>query len=246
MSSPAQTSTQVKPSRRGSWLRPKYFLFAFAGLMLAYVLRHDEYFLIDAKDPEWPHIQIFRWWLLPHALAGACALLLGPMQFSERLRKRFTGLHHVAGYIYIAGTFIAAPMGVVIQHLNERQGFAPSFTIETAFQGGLWFATTAIALAFILKGNVQLHRQWMTRSYCTGPLIFLAVRVIGGVTHWEDLGPHVNEVIVWSCTVSSIFVADLILQGQELYRSRAFPARNKTANPVRGVELAEAAPGPQE
>ncbi len=118
-------------------------------------------------------------------------------------------------------------MGVVIQHYNEYQGDARSFTIETAFQGGLWFATTAIALALILKGNVQAHRQWMTRSYCTGPLIFLAVRVIGGVTGWENLGSHVNETIVWSCTVCSIFVGDVILQGQELLRNRRSAAKSQ-------------------
>ena len=73
------------------WLRPKYLLFGFIGLMLAYVLVHDESFLINAKDPEWLHIQSFRWWLLPHGLAGACALVLGPMQFSDRLRQRFVG-----------------------------------------------------------------------------------------------------------------------------------------------------------
>ena len=232
MSASAQQSLGTNPPRRRSWLRPKYLLFAFMGLMLAYVLRHDEYFLIDKTDAEWRHIQTFRWWLLPHGLAGACALLLGPMQFSDRLRKRFTGLHHVVGYIYIVGTFIAAPMGVIIEHYNESLGDARSFTIETAFQGGLWFATTAIALALILRGNVQAHRQWMTRSYCTGPLIFLAVRVIGGVTGWENLGSHVNETIVWSCTVCSIFVGDVILQVQDLLRNRASAAKTKIAAPA--------------
>ncbi len=67
------------PFRLSSWLRPKYLLFAFIGLMIAYVLRHDEFFLIDAKDPEWQHIQSFKWWLLPHGIAGACAFFLGPM-----------------------------------------------------------------------------------------------------------------------------------------------------------------------
>jgi hypothetical protein len=38
--------------------------------------------------------------------------------------------------------------------------------------------TTAIALAFILNGKVQQHRAWMTRSFGTGPMIFLEVRVI--------------------------------------------------------------------
>ena len=208
-----------------SWLRPKHLLFGFIGLMLAYVLVHDESFLVDAKDPEWQHIQIFRWWLLPHGLAGACAFLLGPMQFSDRLRHRYAKLHRVIGRIYVACVFIAAPLGVYIQHVEEQLGFARSFTIETVFQGGMWMLTTGIALAFILKGKVQLHRQWMTRSFGTGPFIFLEVRVIGGLTGWENLGPHANEIIVWACTASSIFIADLVLQAEELYRTRSIRAK---------------------
>ena len=226
ITSPALRSSGSPSFRLRSWLRPKYLLFGFIGLMLAYVLAHDESFLINAKDPEWKHIESFRWWLLPHGLAGACAFVLGPMQFSERLRRRFVELHHVTGYIYIVCAFIAAPLGMYIQHANEPLGFARSFTIETVFQGGLWMMTTAVALAFILKGKVQKHRQWMTRSFGTGPLIFLEVRVIGGLTGWENLGPHVNEIIVWACTLSSIFIADLVLEAEDLYRNR--PSRAVT------------------
>lgn len=223
------------------WLRPKYLLFAFIGLMAAYVLHHTEHFLIDAKDPEWQHIQSFEWWLLPHGLAGASAFLLGAMQFSDRLRQRFTKLHRVLGRIYIACVFVAAPAGVYIQHVDERLGFTRSFTIETVFQGSLWMLTTAIALAFILKGNVQKHRQWMTRSFGTGPLIFLEVRVIGGITGWEALGPHVEEMIVWACTLSSIFIADVVLELHELLHARAIHAKVQNDVGLRG-KLAEALP----
>jgi uncharacterized membrane protein len=224
-SSLAHRSIKTPFFRSLSWLRPKYLLFGFIGLMLAYVLVHDESFLVNSKDPEWQHIQSFRWWLLPHGLAGACAFLLGPMQFSERLRRRYVKLHRVVGRVYIACVFIAAPLGPYIQYVNERQGFARSFTIETMFQGGMWMLTTGIALAFILKGKVQQHRQWMTRSFGTGPLIFLEVRVIGGLTGWENLGPHVNEIIVWACTASSILIADLVLQAEEMYRVRSKQAK---------------------
>jgi uncharacterized membrane protein len=226
---------------RISWLRPKYLLFAFIGLMAAYVLHHTEHFLIDAKDPEWQHIQSFQWWLLPHGIAGATAFLLGPMQFSDHLRQRFTKLHRILGRVYIACVFIAAPAGAYIQHLDERLGFARSFTIETVFQGSLWMLTTAIALAFILKGRVQQHRQWMTRSFGTGPLIFLEVRVIGGLTGWDTLGPHVEETIVWACTLSSIFIADVVLQVQELLRGRAIPGKTQNEVRLRG-KLEEALP----
>src|SRR5207249_8564477 len=93
-------STGSTPSQLVSWLRPKYLLFGFIGLMFAYVLVRFENFLIDPKDPEWLHIESFKWWLLVHGLAGGCALLLGPMQFSDRLRQRFIKVHRIVGRVY--------------------------------------------------------------------------------------------------------------------------------------------------
>jgi hypothetical protein len=72
-------STRSVPLQSASSLRSKYIVFGFIFLMMAYVLNHNERFLINAADPAWMHYQTFKWWLLPHGLAGACALLLGPM-----------------------------------------------------------------------------------------------------------------------------------------------------------------------
>jgi uncharacterized membrane protein len=207
------------------WLRPKNLLFAFIGLMVAYVLYHNESFLIHSRDPVWQHYQPFRWWLLPHGVAGACALFLGPMQFSDRLRRRFTKLHRIVGRFYIAGVCIAGPLGFYIQYFEERMGEARSFSIAAAVDATLLMVTTAIAFAFILKGKVQQHRQWMTRSFAVA-LVFVEVRVIAGITGWERLGTPAIETIVWSCLAFSILSADIVLQLQELRLSR--PAVRKT------------------
>ncbi len=193
--------------------------------MLAYVLRHNEHFLIDAKDREWPHIQSFKWWLLPHGLMGACALLLAPMQFSDRLRRRFTKLHRVVGRFYVAGVFVAAPLGFYIQHYEERIGGARSFSVAAAVDAILWVLTTAIAFAFILNGKVQQHRQWMTRSFAVA-LVFLEVRVVLGVTGLEKVaGGAFDETVVWACVAFSLLFADVVLQWQELRAKRPAPAR---------------------
>src|ERR1700751_276103 len=165
-------ATATAPLQRTSLLRSKYIVFAFVGLMLAYVLQHNESFLIHSNDPAWQHYQPFKWWLLPHGLAGACALLLGPMQFSDRLRQRFTKIHRIVGRGYIAGVFMAAPPGAVIPHFEESRGEKRTFTAAAAADAILLMITTGIAFAFILKGKVQQHRQWMTRSFAVA-LVFV-------------------------------------------------------------------------
>ena len=94
-----------------------------------------------------------------------------------------------------------------------------SFSIAALVDAILLTTTTAIAFGFILNGKVQQHRQWMTRSFAVA-LVFLEVRVVQGVTAWEKLGIGATETIVWSCLAFSLFSADVVLQIQELRRSR--------------------------
>jgi len=208
---------------RASWFRAKYALFACIGLMMAYVLQHNERFLIDASDPNWEHIKSFKWWLLPHGLAGACALLLAPLQFSDRLRQRFTKMHRVIGRIYITGVCILGPVGAYIQYLEERMGETRSFTIATILDAILLTSTAVIALFFIRKRKIQQHRQWMTRSFAVA-LVFFEVRVISGIFGLDDT-PGASEAIVWSCIVLAIPMADVVLQLQESWRARAAMAK---------------------
>jgi uncharacterized membrane protein len=211
-------ATATVPVQTSSRVRPKYLLFGFIGLMIGYVLVHNESFLVHRSDPVWQHYHPFRWWLLPHGIAGACAILLGPLQFSDRLRQRFTKLHRVVGRIYITGALVLAPLGAYIQYFNERNGGPRSFTIAAGVDAALLMVTTLIAFAFILNGKVQQHRQWMTRSFAVS-LIFLEVRVIQGVFGLEKI-PGATETIVWCCVAFSVLAGDIVIQAQELLRSR--------------------------
>jgi len=102
-----------------------------------------------------------------------------------------------------------------------------SFSFAAATDAALWTLTTAIAFVFILKGKVQQHRQWMTRSFAVA-LVFLEVRVIDGVTGWENLDIATTETIVWVCVAFSLLFADALLQWQELRRTRPIAAKALT------------------
>ena len=203
---------------RAPWFRAKNLLFACVALMAAYVIRHNEHFLIDRTDPFWQHVKTFKWWLLAHGLAGACALVLAPLQFSDRLRQRLNRMHRVVGRIYITGVFILAPLGAYIEYLEERIGGTRSETIATVVFAILLMSTTAIALFFILNRKIQQHRQWMTRSYAVA-LVFFEVRVIEGIVGLDD-NVAASDTVFWICLVLAIPLADLILQLQESRRMR--------------------------
>jgi hypothetical protein len=212
------------PIRSAAVFRTKYLLFSFIAAMTAYVLYHNERFLIQPANPSWQHYHALGLFLLAHGLAGGSALILAPMQFSERLRKRYTALHRVVGRLYVTGALILAPLGAYIQYLDERLGLDPrSFTIETIIQASLLAITTAIGFYFALRRMIPQHRQWMTRSYAAA-LTFFEIRLILGVMGWDN-APVIVETVVWSCTASAILIGDIANQLYELRLMRPRTAR---------------------
>ncbi|MGH7125485.1 MAG: DUF2306 domain-containing protein, partial [Stellaceae bacterium] len=216
-------TTGVLPAASAGGFRLKYLVFAAIAAMMAYVLYHNERFIIDAANPVWNHYEPFKWWLLPHGLAGACALFLAPLQFAEGLRRRYTVVHRTIGTIYVTGALVLAPVGLYIQYMDEAQGAARSFTIETMIQSSTLVITTLFGLYFALKRQFTHHRQWMIRSYAVA-LTFFEIRVILGVFGLDQpLDWHILETVVWSCVASSVLIGDI---ANQIYESRlANPAR---------------------
>lgn len=173
----------------------------------------DERFLILPGDPEWQRIAAFKWLLLPHGLAGAVALLIGPFQFSDRLRSARPNVHRWMGRVYAGSILlVAAPLGGWIGvHFEPRQLY-----VETYVQAGFWWLTTAIALLFILSGQVARHKRWMMSSYgfC---IIFVASRVPDAFTHMDD---QTLADLLWSLVVAALVVPDLVLPIRELVKKR--------------------------
>ena len=91
----------------------------------------------------------------------------------------------MVGRIYVAGAMILAPLGAWLQYKDEAVGLSRTFTVAGAADATLLMITTGIAFMFALRGRITQHKQWMTRSYAVA-LVFFEVRLILGVTGWED------------------------------------------------------------
>jgi len=211
----------TRPVHRG-----RLALFLTMLVMGLIVLYADETFIFHqpATDPEWRHIQPFKWLLLFHAVCAIPALLIGPLQFSERLRLRRPALHRGLGWIYCIAIFLAAPMAFYIGTTYEK----PLDHLQQAFQAGGWFLTTLIAFVAAYNRNIVLHKQWMARSYGFS-FIFVASRVTDiwpGLIDYSDERTATNAL--WALTFLALLLPDLLTSGTDLFRSRR-PRRRPAA-----------------
>ena len=196
-------------------VKAKYVVFTVIALASAYVMYHNERFLVDSSNPAWQHYEPFKWWLLPHGIFGAIVLLFAPLQFSDRLRQRFTKTHRVMGRLYVIGAMGLAPLGAYIQYYQERMGAPRSFTVLGIVDATMLMGATSLAFLFAFRRKIALHRQWATRSYALA-LVFIAGRFVLGVTGWETLGVEIVQAIIWSCLALALVFADVSIHWREI------------------------------
>ncbi len=202
---------QAARSRGTVGTRPKYALFAVLGLTTLFVLWNNERFFLNPQAPEWAHYNPIRWHLLPHGLGGTLALALGALQFSTRLRRRYLRIHRLTGKLYIASTFIAAPVAIWMAFISS-----PWFLIPfTVVQASTWMLFTLAAYLCIRRGDTSAHREWMMRSYAI-VLIFLEGRVLMAIPALARHGMDAVVLVNWGCLAVTLVVMECILRWREI------------------------------
>ena len=152
-------------------------VFGIVGVMVLVVTRM-ELRRLNPEDPIWEHYRTFKWWLLPHAIACGLTLLLGPVQFSQGFRRRYSRWHRRCGWIYVCGVLIGAPLGLWIEYVKYRGGIGSlPMVVATSGFAGLFLGTTSVALVLAIRRRFEAHRRWMIRSYATA-MIFLETRTV--------------------------------------------------------------------
>ncbi len=160
--------------------------------------------------------------LYVHIFASGIALVLGPFQFLSRLRGRWPSVHRWMGRIYLVGillgglsAFIIAP-GIISGMVGEMG------LISLAI---LWLWTGWMAYRNIRAGNIQIHRDWMTRNYALtfaavtlrlwlGTLIGTQVPLLETkyAGDFDALFVEVYRVVMWISWVPNLIVAEMIIQ----------------------------------
>lgn len=151
--------------------------------------------------------------LIPHTVAGTLALLIGPLNFSSRLRQRRLRLHRILGRVYVISVFVGSFTGIALA--AGRPGLP-----GTSMQAAAWMVCTTAAFITARNRQIPQHRQWMARSYAV-TFTFVSSRVLNlWPRYWSHLGDVLSAVGVIAFTLASLLIVDVGLNWHELTRRR--------------------------
>ena len=191
---------------------PKNLFYIAVAISTLFVLYNNErFFLHDRTDPEWLHLRPVGNWIFLHGIPGFIALLAAPIQFSSRIRNRYTGFHRATGYVYFVCVLIACPMGMwVAKTLSSN----PVLYTISWVHGGSWLLCTLIAIKLVRNGDIARHREWMMRSYSFG-LIFVSARVLVKLLNLADENSF--SALVWITISTGWLWPQLIINWKQIF-----------------------------
>lgn len=206
--------SQSLPSKGTPWYRLVtirqllFWILIFA--ITHHFMRGADHFLAMTKEALGKYFSL-RWVLIAHITAGGGALVLGPLQFWDRLRVRYVKLHRWVGVMYLLAILVSSTCALVLSVTTVyKVNWAYAFSAQVWVS--VWIISTVIAYWAALKKKFVLHKEWMMRSY----IVTLAFIVSGlalkyllsiGFGSFEDISPS----LFWMGWSVPLFVYQVIL-----------------------------------
>lgn len=149
-----------------------------------------------------------------HVFASIFAIVLGPLQFSSRLRRSRAIVHRWIGRLYLfIGVLIGGLSGLYMATLAYGGTVARlGFTLLAL----TWLYSGYRAYAAIRQRRIEEHRRWMVRNYA---LTFAAVTLrlylpLGMIAQVPfDL---VYPTVAWICWVPNLLVVEWFLRRRHI------------------------------
>lgn len=163
-----------------------------------------------------------------HVIPGAIFLALAPLQFSSRIRTRYSRLHRVMGRVLMICALITAAAGLFFGLFMPYGGFDEALAI--AIVGGALFIAVSRGFFAIRSGNVAVHREWMLRAFALG-LGISTVRVVAAALDLSGIEATPRQMFVvsiWSGWTLTLAVTEIWIRYTRA-RNRSMTAVPATA-----------------
>jgi uncharacterized membrane protein len=203
MTVPAQVRPAVRVPKR---LALTAILLLACAFVFHYVFPYYLHYNPATFDNFWPR----RGWLLAHISCGMVALLIGPFQFSRWLRQRYLRWHRVMGRVYLIA-ILCGSIGAVALSMTTPDGRSWGLGLQGLILA--WVTTAGMAYYAIRQRQIQVHQEWMVRSYVV-TFAFVTFRLLYDVPPMSRLGPPSERAItyIWACWALPLLATEVILQ----------------------------------
>jgi uncharacterized membrane protein YozB (DUF420 family) len=136
----------------------------------------------------------------------------------------------MTGYAYLIGIATAVPFSVYLSLTHST--LACRFFLLTL--AAAWTLTTAVAFAAVRNRNIQLHREWMVRSYAI-TTTFVTTRVLTAIPAIGGGGEEIYVPAQWSFLVVMMVVVELGLVWRSLTRHPSQPVAGHRSHTRQGL-----------
>ena len=212
MTHPVATATRSEPAAPVSSLpvAVRRWIWAAAIVLVVFFVVHAAQRFFVFSEASYRSLWVNRYWLLPHIIGGAIALLAGGAQFWAGLRQRHPAVHRWTGRVYLVGVTIGA---AAAYGMSLRSVLGWTFGTAAFVMASAWVVATAMGFASIRSGQVVAHREWMLRSYVIA-FGFVTFRLMAVSPLFAGLGsvPERLTVLLWLSWTVPLLIAEVALQ----------------------------------
>lgn len=204
------TPQTLIPEKSYAWLKALAwaFLLFFAGKFV--IVEALPYFGFD--EEVYGRFWGMKWPLIGHISGGLLGLVLGPFQFWDGFRKRFLHVHRWMGRLYVAGIFVGTMSSITLA-LTTGMAIHWNWALSLIVLAFAWISTTGMAFRFVLLKRINLHKEWMVRSYVV-TFAFVLFRFLNSYPPIVENASFLERgaTLIWVSWVIPLLITEMALQ----------------------------------
>lgn len=188
-----------------------WFFWLMLRIVLQYISMDDDVAFLQIKQTEVQNVSGYLPIFYIHVWSSAFCLLAGFTQFNNYLITNYKKTHRFIGYVYfISVVFLSAPSGTFIGFYANGGIYSK---IAFILLGCLWFIFTSLAIQYIIKRQIMLHKKFMYLSFAL-TLSAITLRLWKVIIVYLFLPPpmDVYRIISWLGWVPNLLFAIYLIQ----------------------------------
>lgn len=194
------------------------FLSILTGILICYYLITRAFpMLILTKEVYGPYFFSRVFWVFPHVVFSIIATIIGPFQFIPKIRNKYLKIHRQLGRVYIISTVLSGISGMYLAIISDVN---LPYAVGLFMLGVTCVTSSTLAFVSIKNKKVDLHKDWMIRSYVI-MFAFVSFRFVEDILMALEIGTRVevSTLMSWACWAVPLFITEIFIQGRKINKN---------------------------